>query len=71
MYGKHLKQWRITFKLTQKELAEKINVSQQIISFHESGRSIPSIEICEKLADFYEITLDELIGRDERFTLSN
>lgn len=63
MIGKVLKERRENAKITQKDLAKAIGISQQAISFFENDINEPRIGICVKLADFYGITLDELIGR--------
>jgi transcriptional regulator with XRE-family HTH domain len=47
----------------QKEIAELLNVSQQIISNIERNITTPDIEILKRTADVYAISLDELIGR--------
>lgn len=62
-YGAALKYAREEKGLSQSQLAEKTGISHQNISRWESGKIIPSIDFCVKLADFYGITLDELIGR--------
>lgn len=49
--------------LSQEELAEKCDVSRQAIAKWESGESAPSIERLIFLADLYDVTLDELVGR--------
>ena len=49
--------------LTQMELAEKINYSDKVISKWERGESLPGIEALKILADFYEITVDDLISK--------
>lgn len=63
-YGKLLKNERISRKLTQKELAKAIGITQQAISFYENDINEPTIYIIVKIADFYEISIDELIGRE-------
>lgn len=63
MYGKELKYAREERALSQNDLSKKTGISQQNISLWERDERIPSIEFCVKLADFYGITLDELIGR--------
>lgn len=63
-YGEILKSERILRRLSQEKLAKEIGISQQAISFYENDINEPSISICERLADFYGITLDELVGRD-------
>lgn len=62
-YGFELKQQRIIYNLSQTQLSKATGISQQNISRWESNKVIPSIEHCEILANFYGITIDELIGR--------
>lgn len=51
--------------LSQEELAEKCQISRQAIAKWESGESVPTIEKLIFLADFYSVTLDELVGRKD------
>lgn len=62
--GKELKNIRELNGYSQSALAEATGISQQKISYYESGKHSPPIEFCIRLADFYGITLDELVGRD-------
>ena len=50
--------------MTQKELAKATGISQQAISTYENNLKEPTITNCIKLADYYQISLDELVGRD-------
>lgn len=50
--------------LSQSALAKATGISQPKISYYESGKHLPLIDDCIKLADFYGITLDELVGRN-------
>ena len=63
-YGDALKEQREKLGLSQSMVANKINTSHQNISRWESGKILPSIDFCVKLADLYDISLDELVGRD-------
>ena len=47
--------------LSQEEIAEIIGISRQAYAKWESGATVPDIEKCKRLADFYDITLDSLI----------
>lgn len=49
--------------LTQEELAEKLDVSPAAVSKWERGISTPELSMVCKLADCFEITVDELLGR--------
>ncbi len=62
--GEELKFHRIKSNLSQPELAKLINTSQQNISRWENDEVEPGIYFCIKLADYYNISLDELVGRD-------
>lgn len=62
-YGEALKFQREYFNLSQNELSAKTGISQENISRWEANKIVPNIDFCVKLADFYGITLDELIGR--------
>ncbi len=63
-YGEALKYQREQLKLSQLELAKKIGTSHQNINRWERNEVLPNIDFCVKLADFYGITLDELVGRN-------
>ncbi|MBD5132553.1 MAG: helix-turn-helix transcriptional regulator [Clostridiales bacterium] len=65
-YGEALRAQRETAGLSTVELAKQIGTSHQNISRWESGKVLPNIDFCVKLADFYGITVDELIGRKIR-----
>ena len=62
--GQAIKEQRMLQGLTQVELAQKTGIPQSTISAWERGTNIPSILDCIKLADFYGISLDELVGRE-------
>ncbi len=62
-YGEVLRYHREKANLNLTQLAKAIGTSQQNVSRWEKNEVIPSIEFCVKLANFYGITLDELIGR--------
>ena len=58
--GKNLTSLRKARKLTQLELAEKLNYSDKAVSKWEQGATTPDIETLKKLCDFYGVTLDYL-----------
>lgn len=61
--AENLQMYRKKNGLSQEELAEKCDVSRQAIAKWENGESVPSIERLVFLADLYDISLDELVGR--------
>lgn len=63
-YGEALKQQRKANGFTQEQLAKATGIVQPNISAWENNIYTPNIDFCVILADFYGITVDELIGRD-------
>ena len=59
-----LKELRKQQKLTQEEMAQILKTQQRTYSGYEIGRSEPNLDTLCKLADYYGVTLDYLIGRD-------
>lgn len=62
--GQNLRALRQTKDLTQEELAEAIGVSPQAISRWENDVALPDVARLPGMADFFDVTLDELVGRD-------
>ena len=65
MFGKEIKSIRKAAGFTQVEVSKATGISQSTLSWIESDQGVANIQQCVKLADFYGITLDELIGRDK------
>lgn len=55
--------------MTQEQLAEKLNMSAKVISKWETGRSLPDTSVLTQLCAALEMTLDELLGSEERPTV--
>ena len=51
--------------LTQPELAEQFGSTQSAISNYESGTREPDISLLMKFADFFDVTIDYLVGRTD------
>lgn len=63
--GNKIKKYREKNKMTQKDIAEILEVEAGTISKYESGMIEPNIESLKRLADTFHITVDELIKEDE------
>ncbi len=59
-----LKGLRKAKNISQGVLAEKLNISLKTVSHWETGYTEPSITQLIQLADFFEVSLDELLGRE-------
>ena len=61
MLQKNLIVLRNMYGISQEEIAGKIGISRQAYAKWESGATVPDIEKCKRLADFYDITIDSLL----------
>ena len=59
-----LKELRKNNKLKQSELAKILNIPLMTYNNYENEKSQPSIEILNKIADYYNISLDYLVERN-------
>ena len=57
----NIKKLRLKSKLTQEELAEKLNVTRQAVSNWENGKTEPDIETLTNIAQIFDISIDELV----------
>jgi len=63
--GLRLKKLREEKKMTQAELGNKIGVSGATINRYEKGFRQPDPEMLSKIADFFDVSVDYLLGRDD------
>lgn len=61
--GENLQKYRKVNNMTQEDLADKCGVSRQAIAKWENSESVPTVDKLIYLADIYNVTLDELVGR--------
>lgn len=59
-----IKELRENSNLSQRELAAQVKTSQANLSRWEKGLIEPSIIECWKLADFFDVSIDYLCGRE-------
>ena len=64
MFKDNLIQLRKYKQLTQEDLAEKVGVTRQTIAKWEAGETMPDLERCRKLAEIFEVSLDDLANYD-------
>lgn len=56
---------RAQLDLTQKQLAEKVDISRQTMNAIEQGEYNPTIKLCRAICKVLGKTLDELFGEDD------
>ncbi len=64
LIGSKLKELRKSENLTQQELATKLNISRVNYTRYENDAVRPDYETLIAIADFYNISLDEIFNRD-------
>ena len=64
MYGKEIKDLRKSLGYTQVAVSKATGIPQNTISWIENDEGIPNIHQCVLLANFYGVSVDELIGRE-------
>ena len=57
--------------LTQEGFAEELGVSRQAVSKWENGTSVPDVQLLLRIADFYNLTLDQLVRDDFDLPISS
>ena len=69
-FGLRLKELRETKKMSQSDLAKKINKSKSVISGYENNVKTPPIDVLVNLALIYNVSLDYLLGIDKKEMIS-
>ena len=64
----NIRYYREKSGMLQSDLGKLLGISAQAISKWEVGRSEPDIESILKMCDLFNITADELLGRDDKQT---
>ena len=68
--AKNISDLRTNGKMTQLELAEKLNYSDKAVSKWERGESIPDVITLKSIADMFEVTVDYLLSEHEKIEAS-
>ncbi|HIV52236.1 MAG TPA: helix-turn-helix domain-containing protein [Candidatus Mediterraneibacter norwichensis] len=63
--GKNIKKLRRQNAVKQDVLASSLHLRRQTVSSYERGVTLPNIFILIRIADYFDVTLDELTGRTE------
>jgi len=64
-FAERLKQLRLQHGLTQKELAKVMGVSSSAVGMWEIGRNEPDYKTLKRLADFFDVSIDYLLGKTD------
>ena len=67
-FGERLRAIREDNSLKQSDLALKLDISRTSVSNYEKGSRIPDIDTAIKMADFFNVSMDYLVGRVDENT---
>ncbi|EGT0013131.1 helix-turn-helix transcriptional regulator [Clostridium perfringens] len=63
MLNNRLKSLRNEKVVLQKDVAEYLKISTSAYGFYEQGKRIPDVETLNKLSDYYNVSIDYLLGK--------
>ena len=66
MFCKRLENLRKAYNLTQTQLAKKLGLTKQTVSNWENDNILPSIDTLIKVCDFFNVSTDYILGRDDK-----
>lgn len=64
-FSERLKELRTTNKLTMEQLGKEIGSTRATISNFENNQRKPSLDMLIKIADYFDVSIDYLVGRTE------
>lgn len=65
LFSERARQLRREAGMTQTQLADKLGITQRKLSYLEAGQTEPDMETLWRMADFFEVSTDFLLGRAE------
>lgn len=63
--GKRLKALRESIGISQVKMAEAIGSTQSSVNRYENGQSTPPVELFRRYADYFDVSLDYILGRTD------
>lgn len=68
--NENIKKLRVSKGLNQVEFAKCMGVTKQCVSNWENDNVLPSVEMLIKIASFFNVTTDFLLGRNEKYSIN-
>lgn len=65
MFAERLKKLRSEKNMVQKDIAKVLNITTSAYGFYEQGKRTPDQETLIKLADFFDVSIDYLLGKTD------
>lgn len=64
IFAKRFKELRITMGVTQTEVSAFLGITKATVSYYESGKRMPSNAMIRKIANYFKVPIDYLLGMD-------
>ncbi|GLY12678.1 helix-turn-helix domain-containing protein [Pseudobacillus badius] len=64
-YGERLKKLRNEKGISQQEFADRLKINRSTYARYELGKTQPDFETLQKIADYYSVTIDFILGRSD------
>lgn len=64
-FSERICQLKLERKLLQKDIAAAIGLSLRAYQYYEKGQKEPTLSVLIRLADFFDVSLDYLVGRSD------
>lgn len=71
IFNKRLRSLREQHKISQKDFAEILGVSNVVLSRYENGERKPDYDMLIKIAEYFDVSVDYLLGKSNSVQLSN
>jgi transcriptional regulator with XRE-family HTH domain len=62
--NENMRSLRKRLKLTQDQFAAKLEIKRSLLGAYEEGRAEPKLELLQKIAEVFHVSVDDLIGKD-------
>jgi len=64
-FGERLKELRTEKGLSLQQLADKVGITPAGLNYWEQNKRVPNLDAVIALADFFDVTLDYIAGRED------
>ena len=68
-FSENLKKYREERGCSQSDIGKALGISDRTVGLWERGENMPRLDLALKLANFFEISLNDLVGEDELFVM--
>ncbi len=63
VFHSKIREFRKTINLTQKQMAERLNISERAYQYYESGQREPNLDTLFDISNVFDISIDYLLGK--------